>query len=66
MTFSYEQQRFSMGEAVRAMNSEFAEKFYDELEEAIREERPLRLVHVGMVTPEKTLTEMWEQGSLCL
>ena len=48
------------------MKNQLAEKFYDELEDAIREERPLKLVHVGRVTPEEILTEMWEQGSLCL
>jgi hypothetical protein len=47
-------------------NSELAEKFFDELEEAIRRERPIRLVYAGNVTSVEDLKCMWENGALCL
>jgi hypothetical protein len=48
------------------MQQETAADFYDELQEAIRLEKPIKLVHVGMLTDEQTLLKMWDEGSLCL
>ena len=48
------------------MQQENARDFYDELQEAIRLEKPVKLVHVGRLTDEDTLLRMWEEGSLSL
>jgi len=48
------------------MQQETAGDFYDELEEAIRLERPIKLIYVGMLTDEETLLKMWDEGSLSL
>jgi len=48
------------------MQQETAGDFYDELEEAIRLEKPVKLVYVGMLTDEDMLLRMWDEGSLSL
>ena len=48
------------------MREETASDFYDELEETIRQEMPVRLVYIGRLIDEETLLRMWEEGSLSL
>jgi len=48
------------------MEGKLAGAFFDRLEEAIRAERPIRLVYIGRVTAEIDLPLMWENGSLGL
>jgi hypothetical protein len=47
-------------------SDELAEWFYDELEEAILTERPVKLVYIGHVTSLNDLLAQWENGMLCL
>jgi hypothetical protein len=43
-----------------------AEKFFDELEVAIKEERPLKLVSVADSSGADDLLKMWEDGAISL
>lgn len=48
------------------MIGKLAGMFYERLEEAIRAERPIRLVYIGRVTGDLDLLLMWENGNLSL
>jgi hypothetical protein len=55
----YERGAVSMG------TQEFALDMYDELEVAVREERPIRLTFIGKAE-EQEVRRMWAEGELSL
>lgn len=48
------------------MTGQLAENFYDRLLEAIRAERPVKLVYIGREANAINLLSMWENGTLLL